>query len=109
MSYQFRISRAAIPYFIEEVCDAIVKNIAPEFLKVPSSPKDWLTIAQKFEERWQFSSCIGAIDGKLVVMQPPSYAGSHYYNYKHIHSIVLMAVAGPDYECLSDDVNWQEW
>ena len=104
LSYQFRISRAAISYIIEEVCDAIVKNMAPEFLKVPSSPEEWLTIAQKFEERWQFPNCIGAIDGKHVVMQPPREAGSHYYNYKHTHSIVLMAVAGPDYECIYADV-----
>ena len=40
LSYQFRISRAAISNITEDVCDAIVKNVAPEFLKVPSSPKE---------------------------------------------------------------------
>eukprot|EP00795_Rhopilema_esculentum_P005764 gene5764-11043_t len=35
--------------------------------------------------------------------QPPD-AGSHYYNYKHTHSIVLLAVAGPDYECVYADI-----
>eukprot|EP00112_Aurelia_sp_Birch-Aquarium-sp1_P020473 Seg529.1 transcript_id=Seg529.1/GoldUCD/mRNA.D3Y31 product="Protein ALP1-like" protein_id=Seg529.1/GoldUCD/D3Y31 len=37
-------------------------------------------------------------------MQPPPDAGSHYYNYKHTHSIVLLAVAGPDYECVYADI-----
>ena len=38
-----------------------------------------------------------------IVMQPPPNAGSHYYNYKGTNSIVLMAVAGPDYECIYAD------
>ena len=33
-------------------------------------------------------------------MQPPTESGSHYFNYKHTHSVVLMAIVGPDYECL---------
>ena len=37
-------------------------------------------------------------------MQPPPEAGSYFYNYKHTHSIVLLAVAGPDYECIYADV-----
>ena len=31
-------------------------------------------------------------------------AGSYYYNYKHTHSIILLATAGPEYECLYADV-----
>ena len=34
----------------------------------------------------------------------PAGGGSFYCNYKHTHSIVLMAVAGPDYECIYADV-----
>ena len=30
--------------------------------------------------------------------------GSFYYNYKHTHSIILMTIAGPEYECLYADV-----
>ena len=44
------------------------------------------------------------MDGKHIVMQCPAKRGSYYYNYKGTHSIVLMAVAGPDYECLYADV-----
>ena len=104
LSFQFRISRAAIAYIVDEVCKAIVKNIGPVCLKVPSSHEEWLAIASKFEERWNYPNCLGAIDGKHIVIQPPPNSGSHYYNYKHTHSIVLMAVAGPDYECLYADV-----
>ena len=78
--------------------------MSPLYLKVPSSAEEWLEIAEKFSERWQFPNCLGAIDGKHIVMQPPPEAGSYFYNYKHTHSIVLLAVAGPDYECIYADV-----
>ena len=37
-------------------------------------------------------------------MQPPPEAGSHFFNYKHTHSIVLLAVADRDYECIYADI-----
>ena len=68
LSYQFRISTRAISYIIKEVCEAIIKNMRNIYLKVPSSPEEWLTVAEKFESRWQFPNCIGAMDGKHIVM-----------------------------------------
>ncbi|XP_065067694.1 uncharacterized protein LOC135693217 [Rhopilema esculentum] len=104
MSFQFRVSRAAISYIVKDVCQAIIKNMRPLFLALPSSAEDWVNIAHAFEEKWQFPNCVGAIDGKHIVMQPPPGAGSRYYNYKGTHSIVLLAIAGPDYECIYADV-----
>ena len=104
LSYQFRISTRAISYIIKEVCKAIVENMRNIYLKVPSSNEEWRIIAEKVERRWQFPNCIGAIDGKHIVMQPPGNSGSYCYNYKHTNFIVLMAVAGPNYECLYYDI-----
>ena len=77
-------------------------------MSTPTSCPEWLQIAEDFERMWQFPNCIGAIDGKHVVICPPSGGGSFYYNYKGTHSVVLMAVAGPNYECLYADV-WDKW
>ena len=104
LSYQFRISRSAISYIVKQVCSAINKCMAPLYLKTPQNASEWKIVANTFEEKWQFPHCIGAIDGKHLVMQPPPGAGSKYYNYKHTHSIVLLAVAGPNYECLYADI-----
>eukprot|EP00112_Aurelia_sp_Birch-Aquarium-sp1_P024660 Seg788.16 transcript_id=Seg788.16/GoldUCD/mRNA.D3Y31 product="Protein ALP1-like" protein_id=Seg788.16/GoldUCD/D3Y31 len=104
LSFQFRISKAAVSYIVKEVCTAIIKNMAPLYLKTPKSQEEWEGIAQNFEKKWQFPNCIGAIDGKHLVMQPPPEAASKYYNYKHTHSIILLAVVGPNYECIYADV-----
>ena len=44
--------------------------------------------------------------GHLPIMPDEKLAltGSYYYNYKHTHSIILLAIAGPEYECLYADV-----
>ena len=104
LSFQFRISRSAISYIVREVCQAIVNVLGEKHLQVPSTEDGWLEISLKFEERWQFPNCLGAVDGKHLVLQSPPTLGSHFFNYKKSHSVVLMAVAGPDYECLYSDV-----
>ena len=104
LSFQFRISKAAISYIVVEVCSAIMKRMQPMYLKVPQTEEEWLEIASVFEKQWQYPHCLGVIDGKHVVLQPPAGARSHFYNYKHTHSIILLAVAGPNYECIYADV-----
>ena len=104
LALQFRISRAAISYIVTEVCWAITKNMQSMYLKTPSTADEWERISSKFNERWEFPNCLGAIDGKHVVMQPPPESGSQFFNYKHTHSLVLLAIAGPDNECLFADI-----
>ena len=74
--------------------------LAPEYLKVPNTKSEWDAVANKFEARWNFPNGVGAIDGKRVIVQQPSNSGSHFYDYKGNNSIVLLAVFGPDYQCL---------
>ncbi|XP_047132643.1 uncharacterized protein LOC124811312 [Hydra vulgaris] len=48
--------------------------------------------------KWNFPYCLGAIDGKHVVMQAPACSGSSFYNYKKTHSIVLLAVCNAKHQ-----------
>ena len=80
-----------------QVCEAIYQVLLEPYLHFPSSKDEWMTIAAKFEETWNFVNCLGAIDGKHIRILKPNNGSSHYYNYKGFHSFVLMAIVGPDY------------
>ena len=54
-------------------------------------------IENEFKEEWHFPNCIGAIDGKHVMMECPKNEGSAFHNYKGFHSIVLVAVCDAKY------------
>lgn len=62
--------------------------------------EEWTTFADQFENIWNFPNCIGAIDGKHIVIQAPKNTSREFFNYKSTSSVVLMAVVDADY-CFS--------
>ena len=71
--------------------------MAKNAIKPPSSPSNWLEIEQGFSQKWNFSMCVGAIDGKHVAIQKPPNARSEFFNYKGYRSIVLLGVCDANY------------
>ena len=104
LSYQFRISERTISYIIEQVTKAIAHYVGKYYIKTPSSQQQWLEISEIFNSRWNFPNCIGAVEGKHELITPPPGTGSEFFNYKKTFSVILLAVAGPEYECLYADI-----
>jgi hypothetical protein len=104
LSFAFRISPSSISHIIPEVCEAIYNRFKDTYLKVPSTQEEWKEIAHNFSDMWNFPNCLGAVDGKHVVLNQPSQSGSHFHNYKGTFSIVLMAVSDAEYKFIFVDV-----
>lgn len=73
---------------------------------MPNTSAEWLQIASRFEQRWQFPHVLGAIDGKHVQITAPPHCGSDFYNYKGFNSVVLMALADADCNFIAVDVGY---
>ncbi|KAL4126304.1 hypothetical protein QTP88_010526 [Uroleucon formosanum] len=106
LSYMFKFSPQAVSRCVQEVCRALVQELKDE-IKLPQTTDEWLKIAHDFNERWNFPHCLGAIDGKHIVIQCPINSGTEFFNYKGTFSIVLMALVDANYMFTYVDIGCQ--
>ncbi|KAK0154749.1 Protein ALP1-like [Merluccius polli] len=92
----FRVGVTSVSRIVPDVVSAIWDCLVGEFMPVPTT-EEWRSIAEGFEERWNFPLCCGAVDGKHVRIQAPDNSGSQFFNYKGTFSIVLLAVVDARY------------
>ena len=101
----YRISPTTVGRIIRETCQVLWCVLTKKgYMAVPKTTNDWRIISSEFERKWNFNHCLGAIDGKHIIIQAPARSGSLYYNYKKCHSIVLLAVCNARYEFTLVDV-----
>ena len=98
LEYQFRISRKAISYIIDEICKAIATLLAGTYLKFSSCQDVWRNIEKKFLEKWSFRH------GKHIEIIGCGI-GSQYYNCKSTNSIVLLAGSNYEVTCAKVGMN----
>ena len=104
LEFSFRVAHNTIALFVPQVCNAIVQELQDEVFRTPDDPAAWRTVAERFERRWNYPHCCGAIDGKHIAIRCPPRSGSLYYNYKGFYSIVLLGLVDADYRFLWADV-----
>ena len=105
--YQHRVCEVSISRFMPEVCQVIIESFMEEYMSLPDSKEKWLSVAKEFEEKWQFPNCVGAFDGKHVLLINPFNSSLTYFNYKSFFSIVLLALVDADYKFLYVNVGCQ--
>ena len=73
IAQSFRISPTSICRIVDETCkviwDVLLEN---GFITAPTTEEEWKTIANSFENKWNFHHCLGALDGKHIGMQAAS-------------------------------------
>jgi hypothetical protein len=88
LAWSYKMGLTTVHSIVHEVCKVIWDVLAPRYLKEPTTRQQ---ISQDFYKLWNFPNCIGALDGKHINIQAPANSGSLFFNYKKMHSIVLLA------------------
>ncbi|KAL6416935.1 hypothetical protein ACFW04_014772 [Cataglyphis niger] len=65
---------------------------------------EWTRISNNFLELWNLPNCVGAIDGKHIMIQAPPNSGLMYFNYKKTFILVLMVACDAQYKFTLFDV-----
>jgi len=80
LSMSFCIGQNTVSKIIREVCQTLIVVLKKEFLRFLFNKLEWRTVAQEFEQKWNFYNCIDAIDGKHMRIDPSLQSGFYYYN-----------------------------
>ncbi|XP_066596251.1 uncharacterized protein [Prorops nasuta] len=103
ISFSYRVGVSTVYQIIIETCRAIISELINEFMPIPTK-ENWIAISNDFRDILNFPNCLGALDGKHIVIQAPPNSGSQFFNDKKTFSIVLMALVDANYKFIMVDV-----
>ena len=75
------------------------------YIKCPTGEELKRAVA-RFEEKWGFPQCVGAIDGSHVPIAAPELNHTDYFNRKGWYSMIIQAIVDQDYIFLDIRVGW---
>uniref|UniRef100_A0A8C1VZS8 DDE Tnp4 domain-containing protein n=1 Tax=Cyprinus carpio TaxID=7962 RepID=A0A8C1VZS8_CYPCA len=96
LAFQYRLGKSTVAESVHMTCRAIEEQMMASQFPRPTEHM-WRAIASKFWDKWNFTNCLGAIDGKHVTIMSPAHSGSLFFKYKRTFSIVLLALADAEY------------
>ena len=100
---RFRMGTSSIHGVIKQTCNAIWTVLKDDMLPKPTADT-WLRVEKGFRTRWQFPNCVGALDGKHIMIRKPFNSGSLYWCYKGYNSVVLLALVDHQYRFTFVDI-----
>ncbi|KAL2097890.1 hypothetical protein ACEWY4_007097 [Coilia grayii] len=100
LAFSYRLGERTVSQAVLQTCDAIVCHLKTSQLPKPTADT-WRATARRFQEKFDFPHCLGALDGKHVNVFAPANSGSQFFNYKRAFSIVLMALVDADLKILA--------
>lgn len=103
LAYGFRVASSTACIITRNTANAIYEKLATTYLVVPNADQ-WNRVTMDYYTKWNYPNCCGAKDVKHIAIISPPHSGSLYQNYKGFKSIVLMAIAGANYEVLMFDL-----
>ena len=88
---------------VKETCATIWDSLVEKEMSPPTQER-WEEIEKEFNSCWNFPNCIGAVDGKHIVITAPFNSGSLFHNYKGTFSINLLALVDANYKFIFVDI-----
>ena len=79
ISCSYRVGHSTVCGIIEDMCHVLWSVFMPDYIRTLTSEDEWRHVCEGFEHTLNFPHCIGAIDGKHIVMQAPSHSGSTFF------------------------------
>lgn len=104
LAFSYRVGATTVGNIVAECCNLLWSELSPIHMRFPENPEDWEMIAANFNSKWDFPHCLGALDGKHVVLKSPWNTGSLYFNYKGSFSSVLLALVDANLKFIAIDV-----
>ncbi|KAL6416945.1 hypothetical protein ACFW04_014772 [Cataglyphis niger] len=83
---------------------AIIADVLMPIYMKHLTEEEWTRISNNFLELWNLPNCVGAIDGKHIMIQAPPNSGLMYFNYKKTFILVLMVACDAQYKFTLFDV-----
>lgn len=103
IAFSYRIGVQTVATIVNETCDAIWELLQPLYMPTPTR-QHWEDTAAGFMTQWHFPNCLGALDGKHVMIVAPGNSGSKFFNCKKSFSVVLLALIDHRYCFLVVDI-----
>ncbi len=104
IAFSYRAGAATVGTIVSECCNILWEKLMPVHMRMPQGIDDWKLIEANFNNKWDFPHCIGALDGKHVMIKAPWNSGSLYHNYKGTFSTVLLALVDANLKFTAIDV-----
>ena len=105
IGHLFGISTASVCLILDEFCTVMANVILPRYIRIPVDD-ELDQVIRKFEEKWGFPQCAGAVDGSHIPIKAPSEFHADYYNRKGWYSIILQGLVDSNYKFIDINIGW---
>lgn len=101
IAFSYRLGHSTVQSIILDVCSAINKKLQTKFIPTPSI-SDWERISEEFWTKWSFPNCIGALEGKQLVIDSSVKNGTLFY--RKTYSLILLALVDANNHFITVDI-----
>ena len=89
VSLAYHLGKSTLSRVIRKNCDVIFEGLVEKYLRSPSATEEWGKTALDFQETWNLTHLVDAIDGKLLRIQCPKQSETLFHNYKKFFRLFL--------------------